>query len=104
MDDVPLSDRNIVDLNLTDIRRQLKFHFLMPKSRFSQWESKSQESGVVDSEATRDDTTAYRDAARSRKTEKWTKRKKLEFKSDSSDYEEPESMVFARNMTWEADH
>lgn len=39
-DEVLLSDRIIVDLNLTDIRRQLKFHFLMPRSRFSQWVSK----------------------------------------------------------------
>ena len=33
--------------------------------------------------------------------EKWDKADKLKFKSDRSDYEEPESMVFARNMTWQ---
>jgi pilus assembly protein CpaC len=35
------------------------------------------------------------------KTERWDKSEKLKFKSEYLDIEEPESMVFARNMTWE---
>lgn len=101
-DDVLLSDRIIVDLNLTDIRRQLKFHFPDAKVKVQSVGEQVAVSGVVDSEATRDDI--YRLVATllgREKTEKWDKTQKLEFKSDSSDYEEPESMVFARNMTWE---
>ncbi|ULN65575.1 pilus assembly protein N-terminal domain-containing protein [Vibrio gigantis] len=101
-DEVLLSDRIIVDLNLTDIRRQLKFHFPDAKVRVQSVGEQVAVSGLVDSEATRDDI--YRLVATllgREKTEKWDKTQKLEFKSDSSNYEEPESMVFARNMTWE---
>lgn len=101
-DDVLLSDRIIVDLNLTDIRRQLKFHFPDAKVKVQSVGEQVAVTGVVDSEATRDDI--YRLVATllgREKTEKWDKTQKLEFKSDSSDYEEPESMVFARNMMWE---
>ncbi|WP_299141549.1 type II and III secretion system protein family protein [uncultured Vibrio sp.] len=101
-DEVLLSDRIIVDLDLTDIRRQLKFHFPDAKVKVQSVGEQVAVSGLVDSEATRDDI--YRLVAtllRREKTEKWDKTQKLEFKSDSSNYEEPESMVFARNMTWE---
>ncbi|WP_215406178.1 type II and III secretion system protein family protein [Vibrio gigantis] len=101
-DEVLLSDRIIVDLNLTDIRRQLKFHFPDAKVRVQSVGEQVAVSGLVDSEATRDDI--YRLVATllgREKTEKWDKTQKLEFQSDSSNYEEPESMVFARNMTWE---
>ncbi|CDT88765.1 putative Flp pilus assembly protein, secretin CpaC [Vibrio coralliirubri] len=101
-DEVLLSDRIIVDLNLTDIRRQLKFHFPDAKVKVQSVGEQVAVSGLVDSEATRDDI--YRLVATllgREKTEKWDKTQKLEFKSDNSDYEEPESMVFARNMTWE---
>ncbi|CAK2484501.1 type II and III secretion system protein family protein [Vibrio crassostreae] len=101
-DDVLLSDRIIVDLDLTDIRRQLKFHFPDAKVKVQSVGEQVAVSGLVDSEATRDDI--YRLVATllgREKTEKWDKTQKLEFKSDSSNYEEPESMVFARNMTWE---
>lgn len=101
-DKMLLSDRIIVDLDLTDIRRQIKFHFPDAQVKVQSVGEQVAVSGIVDSEATRDDiyrlvaTLLGRD-----KTEKWDKIEKLEFKSDSSDYEEPESMVFARNMTWE---
>ncbi|KAA8678491.1 type II and III secretion system protein family protein [Vibrio gigantis] len=101
-DEVLLSDRIIVDLDLTDIRRQLKFHFPDAKVKVESVGEQVAVSGLVDSEATRDDI--YRLVATllgREKTEKWDKTQKLEFKSDSSNYEEPESMVFARNMTWE---
>ncbi|CAK2073204.1 BON domain-containing protein [Vibrio crassostreae] len=101
-DEVLLSDRIIVDLDLTDIRRQLKFHFPDAKVKVQSVGEQVAVSGLVDSEATRDDI--YRLVATllgREKTEKWDKTQKLEFKSDSSNYEEPESMVFARNMTWE---
>ncbi|CAK1858725.1 type II and III secretion system protein family protein [Vibrio crassostreae] len=101
-DEVLLSDRIIVDLDLTDIRRQLKFHFPDAKVKVQSVGEQVAVSGLVDSEATRDDI--YRLVATllgREKTEKWNKTQKLEFKSDSSNYEEPESMVFARNMTWE---
>ncbi|WP_333918576.1 type II and III secretion system protein family protein [Vibrio crassostreae] len=101
-DEVLLSDRIIVDLDLTDIRRQLKFHFPDAKVKVQSVGEQVAVSGLVDSEATRDDI--YRLVATllgQEKTEKWEKTQKLEFKSDSSNYEEPESMVFARNMTWE---
>ncbi|MFA0710849.1 type II and III secretion system protein family protein [Vibrio splendidus] len=100
--DVLLSDRIIVDLDLTDIRRQLKFHFPDAKVKVQSVGEQVAVSGLVDSEATRDDI--YRLVATllgREKTEKWDKTVKLEFKSDNSNYEEPESMVFARNMTWE---
>ncbi|MEZ8039586.1 type II and III secretion system protein family protein [Vibrio sp. 1F263] len=101
-DDVLLSDRIIVDLDLTDIRRQLKFHFPDAKVKVQSVGEQVAVSGLVDSEATRDDI--YRLVATllgREKTEKWDKTVKLEFKSDHANYEEPESMVFARNMTWE---
>ncbi|TCT43934.1 pilus assembly protein CpaC [Vibrio crassostreae] len=101
-DEVLLSDRIIVDLDLTDIRRQLKFHFPGAKVKVQSVGEQVAVSGLVDSEVTRDDI--YRLVATllgREKTEKWDKTQKLEFKSDSSNYEEPESMVFARNMTWE---
>ncbi|WP_017190739.1 type II and III secretion system protein family protein [Vibrio harveyi] len=100
-DDVLLSDRIIVDLDLSEVRRQLKFHFPDAKVKVQSVGEQVAVSGVVDSEETRDDI--YRMVATllgREKTEKWEKVEKLEFKSDYSDYEEPESMVFARNMTW----
>ncbi|KIP76256.1 MULTISPECIES: type II and III secretion system protein family protein [Vibrio] len=101
-DDVLLSDRIIVDLDLSEVRRQLKFHFPDAKVKVQSVGEQVAVSGVVDSEATRDDI--YRLVATllgREKTERWDKAEKLEFSSESADYEEPEGMVFARNMTWE---
>ncbi|KIP69411.1 pilus assembly protein CpaC [Vibrio harveyi] len=101
-DDVLLSDRIIVDLDLSEVRRQLKFHFPDAKVKVQSVGEQVAVSGVVDSEATRDDI--YRLVATllgREKTERWDKAEKLEFSSENADYEEPEGMVFARNMTWE---
>lgn len=100
--DVLLSDRIIVDLNLTDVRKQLKLHFPDAQVKVQSIGEQVAVSGIVDSEETRDDI--YRLVATlldREKMEKWDKAQKLKFKSDSSDYEESESMVFARNMTWQ---
>jgi len=100
--DVLLSDRIVVDVDLTEVRRQLKFHFPDVNIKVQSVGQQVAVSGVVDSEATRDGvyrlvaTLLGRD-----KTERWDKTQKLAFKSDDLNYEEPESMVFARNMTWD---
>ncbi|HCG7115221.1 TPA: pilus assembly protein N-terminal domain-containing protein [Vibrio parahaemolyticus] len=101
-DDVLLSDRIIVDLDLSEVRRQLKFHFPDAKVKIQSVGMQVAVSGVVDSEETRDDI--YRLVATllgREKTERWDKSEKLEFSSEYANYEEPEGMVFARNMTWE---
>ncbi len=93
-DDVLLSDRIIVDLDLSEVRRQLKFHFPDAKVKVQSVGEQVAVSGVVDSEATRDDI--YRLVATllgREKTERWDKAEKLEFSSESADYEEPEGMV-----------
>ncbi|NOI25319.1 type II and III secretion system protein family protein [Vibrio mediterranei] len=100
--DVLLSDRIIVDLDLTQVRRQLKFHFPDAKVKVQSVGEQVAVSGVVDSEQTRDDI--YRLVATllgREKIKKWDKTEKLEFKSEHMERKEPESMVFARNMTWE---
>ncbi|EDP59396.1 pilus assembly protein N-terminal domain-containing protein [Vibrio sp. AND4] len=101
-EDVLLSDRIIVDLDLTQIRRQLKFHFPDAKVTVQSVGEQVAVSGVVDSEETRD--AIYRLVANllgREKTEKWESSSKRSFKSDHGTFEEPESMIFARNMTWE---
>ncbi|OQQ05927.1 pilus assembly protein CpaC [Vibrio campbellii] len=100
-EDVLLSDRIIVDLDLTEIRRQLKFHFPDAKVTVQSVGEQVAVGGVVDSEETRDEI--YRLVATllgREKTEKWDKTYKFEFKSDYAQYEEPEGMIFARNMIW----
>ncbi len=101
-DDLLLSDRIIVDLDLTEVRRQLKFHFPDAKVTVQSVGEQVAVSGLVDSEETRDDIYRLVSILLGReKIEKWDKVQKQEFKSDSSSYEEPESMVFARNITWD---
>ncbi|GAM66527.1 type II/IV secretion system secretin rcpA/cpaC [Vibrio sp. JCM 19236] len=59
-------------------------------------------SGVVQSEEQRDDI--YRVVAtllERKKVERWNEIQTLEFESDTLSMSEPESMIFARNMTWE---
>jgi pilus assembly protein CpaC len=101
-DELLLTDRIIVDLDLTEIRRQLKFHFPDAKVTVQSVGEQVAVSGLVDSEETRDDIYRLVSILLGReKIEKWDKVQKQEFKSDSSSYGEPESMVFARNITWE---
>ncbi|USD62167.1 pilus assembly protein N-terminal domain-containing protein [Vibrio sp. SCSIO 43140] len=101
-DEVLVSDRIIVDLNLSDVRRQLKFHFPNVSVKVESIGTQVAVSGIVDSEQERDDI--YRLVATllgREKTEKWNEAQKLTFKKDGFDLEEPESMIFSRNMTWE---
>ncbi|MGV2987181.1 type II and III secretion system protein family protein [Vibrio sp. E150_011] len=101
-EDVLLSDRIIVDLDLSQLRRQVKFHFPDSDIKLESIGEKVAVSGVVNTEHERDEV--YRLVATllgREKTERWDKAEKLEFTSDNIKIEEPESMVFARNMTWE---
>ncbi|WP_264876958.1 type II and III secretion system protein family protein [Vibrio agarivorans] len=101
-ENVLLSDRIIVDINLSQVRKQLKFHFPDVDVKLESIGEQVAVSGVVESEQQRDDI--YRMVATllgREKTERWDKAQKLEFKSDHTDIEESESIVFARNMTWE---
>ncbi|MCW8344691.1 pilus assembly protein N-terminal domain-containing protein [Vibrio sp. ZSDZ65] len=101
-EDVLLSDRIIVDLDLTQVRRQIKFHFPDFDIKLQSIGEQVAVSGIVSSEQDRDDvyrlvaTLLGRD-----KTERYDKAEKIEFTSENVKLEEPESMVFARNMTWE---
>ncbi|MGR5094676.1 type II and III secretion system protein family protein [Vibrio maritimus] len=100
--DVLLSDKIIVDLDLSQVRRQLAFHFPDLDIKVQSIGSQVAVSGVVNSEEERD--AIYRMVATllgREKTERWHKAEKLEFKLPNMELEEPESMVFARNMTWE---
>lgn len=90
-EDVLLSDRIIVDLDLTEIRRQLKFNFPDAKVTLQSIGEQVAVSGVVDSEETRDEI--YRLVATllgREKIKKWDKADKFEFKSDYAQYEAPE--------------
>lgn len=101
-DEVLISDRIIVDLNLSEVRRQLKFHFPNVNVKVESIGSQVAVSGVVDSEQERDDIYRMVAALLGRsKTEKWDASQKLSFNADGIDLQEPESMIFARNMTWE---
>ncbi len=101
-ENVLLSDRIIVDLDLSLVRKQLKFHFPDVDVKVESIGEQVAVSGTVESEQQRDEI--YRMVATllgREKTERWDKTQKLEFKTDHTDIEEPEGMVFARNMTWE---
>ncbi|MGR5111479.1 type II and III secretion system protein family protein [Vibrio jasicida] len=99
---VLLSDRIIVDIDLSLVRRQIKLHYPELNIKVESVGNQVAVSGVVESEQQRDDiyrmvaTLLGRD-----KTEKWEETQVLEFESDAFDVEEPQSMIFARNMTWE---
>ncbi|KLV04164.1 pilus assembly protein CpaC [Photobacterium aquae] len=97
---VLLSQRIWVDLDLTQIRRQLQLHFPNLAIKLESVGEQVAVSGTVYSEQERDDV--YRTVAtllKRAKTERYEKTDKLEFQD--SGMEEPESMIFARNNTWE---
>ena len=101
---VLLSDRILVDLNLSEVRRQIKFHFPDANVKVESVGEQVSVSGVVGSEKVRDDI--YRLVAtllKRKKVVRWENSEKLAFVSEDSDSRitEPESMIFARNMTWE---
>lgn len=99
---VLLSDRIIVDIDLSLVRRQIKLHYPELNIKVESVGNQVAVSGVVESEQQRDDiyrmvaTLLGRD-----KTEKWEETQVLEFENEAYDIEEPQSMIFARNMTWE---
>lgn len=99
---VLLSDRIVVDLNLTQVRRQIDFYYPELEIKLESVGSQVAVSGVVQSEEQRDDI--YRVVAtllERKKVERWNEIQTLEFESDTLSMSEPESMIFARNMTWE---
>ncbi|MDN2480399.1 type II and III secretion system protein family protein [Vibrio agarivorans] len=99
---VLLSDKIIVDIDLSLVRRQLKLRYPNLDVRVESVGSQVAVSGVVDSNQQRDDiyrlvaTLLGRD-----KTERYEETRRLEFESDTYEIPEPEDLIFARNMTWE---
>ncbi|CAH1537174.1 Type II/IV secretion system secretin RcpA/CpaC, associated with Flp pilus assembly [Vibrio owensii] len=99
---VLLSDRIIVDIDLSLVRRQLKLHYPNLNVKVESVGSQVAVSGVVDSEQQRDDI--YRMVATllgREKVEKWEETQVLEFDNEAFDIEEPQALIFARNMTWD---
>lgn len=97
-----MSDRIIADLDLSQIRRQIGLHFPGSDVKIESVGNQVAVSGVVESEQTRDDI--YRMVANllgRDKIEKYNKAQKLKFQTSGVKLEEPESMIFERNMTWE---
>ncbi|MGF1747828.1 type II and III secretion system protein family protein [Vibrio cionasavignyae] len=97
-----MSDRIIADIDLSQVRRQIKLHFSEVDIKIESVGNQVAVSGIVHSEQQRDDI--YRMVATllgREKTERWDETQKLEFRTDNVDLEEPESMIFARNMTWD---
>nr|WP_237487058.1 pilus assembly protein N-terminal domain-containing protein [Vibrio hippocampi] len=100
--EVLLSDKVLVDLDLAEVRKQIKFHYPELNIKLTSIGEKVAVSGVVESEQQRDDI--YRLVANLLGREMVTRYESsqlLSFESDSGDMEEPQSMIFARNMTWD---
>ncbi|MGF1686535.1 pilus assembly protein N-terminal domain-containing protein [Photobacterium japonica] len=98
--DVVLSERILVDIDLTQIRRQLKLQYPTLDIKLESVGEQVAVSGTVDSEQQRDDI--YRTVAtflKRKSTNRYEKSDKLSF--EDSGMEAPESMIFARNNTWE---
>lgn len=99
---VLLSDRVIVDIDLSLVRRQLKLFYPELNIKVESVGEQVAVSGVVDSEEQRDEiyrlvaTLLGRD-----KIEKWDEPQVLTFTNEAYDIDEPQSMIFHRNMTWE---
>ncbi|MGF1724407.1 type II and III secretion system protein family protein [Photobacterium nomapromontoriensis] len=96
---VLLSDRIIVDIDLTQIRRQIKLHYPDFNIKLESVGEQVSVSGTVSSEQQRDDV--YRMVANLLQRdshERYDKSYKLAF-ADTG-LEEPESMIFARNTVW----
>ena len=99
---VLLSERIIVDVDLSLVRRQIKLMYPDLDIKVESVGEQVAVSGIVESEQQRDDiyrmvaTLLGRD-----KVEKWEATQILEFEGDGYDVEEPQSMIFARNMTWQ---
>ncbi|MCW8344517.1 pilus assembly protein N-terminal domain-containing protein [Vibrio sp. ZSDZ65] len=97
-----MSDRIIADIDLSQVRRQIKLHFSDVDVKIESVGNQVAVSGIVHSEQQRDDI--YRMVATllgREKTDRWEETQKLEFRKDYVTLEEPQSMIFARNMTWD---
>lgn len=98
--DVVLSERIFVDIDLSQIRRQIKLKYPDLSIKLESVGEQVAVSGTVASEQQRDDI--YRMVAtflKRKSTERYEKSEKMEF--EDTGMEAPESMIFARNMTWE---
>lgn len=97
--EVMLSDRLLIDIDLTQVRRQLKLQFPDLELKVESVGEQVAVSGTVPSEQQRD--AVYRMVAsllEREKTERYENTTKLEFADTGM--EEPESLIFARNNTW----
>ncbi|CAH0529494.1 type II and III secretion system protein family protein [Vibrio hippocampi] len=96
------SDRLIVDIDLTLIRRQIGLHFPEADVKIESVGTQVAVSGVVATEQERDDI--YRMVANllgREKVERWNGAQSLNFDSNGISVDEKESLIFARNMTWQ---
>ncbi|MCG9658677.1 pilus assembly protein CpaC [Vibrio mediterranei] len=96
------SERIIADIDLSQVRRQVALLFPDTSVKIESVGNQVAVSGIVNSERERDDI--YRLVATllgREKLEKWDKIQKLKFQNDNISIEEPESMIFERNMTWD---
>lgn len=99
---VLLSDRVIVDIDLSLVRRQIKLRYPGLNVRVESVGEQVAVSGVVETEQQREDI--YRLVATVLKREMITRYEEsrvLEFESDSLEISEPQDLIFERNMTWE---
>jgi pilus assembly protein CpaC len=97
---VLFNDRIIVDIDLSQVRRQLKLHYPALEIKIESVGEQVAVSGMVYSEQERDDI--YRMVAsllKREKIERFDKAEKLEFVD--SGLKEPEAFIFARNFMWE---
>lgn len=99
---VLLSDRIIVDIDLSLVRRQIKLRYPDLNVRVESVGEQVAVSGVVETEQQREDI--YRLVATVLKREMITRYEEsrvIEFESDSFEISEPQDLIFERNMTWE---
>ncbi len=97
-----LSEKIIVDVDLSQVRRQIKLHYPKLDIKLESVGMQVAVSGVVDSNQQRDDI--YRMVATllgREKVARYEATRLLEIETDLIDIPEPQDMIFARNMTWD---
>ncbi|MDP5253176.1 pilus assembly protein N-terminal domain-containing protein [Vibrio sp. HB161653] len=97
-----LSDRIIVDVNLDLVRKQLKFRYPDLDIQLTSIGEQVAVRGTVESIEQRDEI--YRLVANllgREKITRWNSIDKYTFESDSGDVTAPEDMIFAKNHTWQ---
>lgn len=96
---VLLSQRILVDIDLSQIRRQVKLHFPQLDIKLESVGEQVSVSGQVESEQERDDV--YRLVATLLNRETVARYQEIDkFTFPDSDLEEPEGLIFARNNRW----